>query len=120
VKAVAEARAEAKSKQRTIQPGTLIAAEWVILVTSLDPAEYATDKVLELYRLRWRIEIAFKRMKSLAGLKGPPGECPQLAKAWVLCHLIAVLLTEAHLAAFGDSPRRAAAHAPIYGALSAC
>jgi hypothetical protein len=120
VKAVAEARAEAKSKQRTIQPGTLIAAEWVILVTSLDPAECATDKVLELYRLRWRIEIAFKRMKSLAGLAGPPGECPEVAKAWVLCHLIAVLLTEAHLAAFGDSPRRAAAHAPTCGALTAC
>jgi hypothetical protein len=119
-KAVREARAEAKSKQRTIKPGTLIAAEWVILVTSLDPAEHAADKVLELYRLRWRIEIAFKRMKSLAGLKGPPGECPEVAKAWVLCHLIAALLTEAHLAAFGDSPRWAAAHAPICGALTAC
>ncbi len=117
VKAVREARAEAKSKQRTIKPGTLIAAEWVILITSLDPAEYTTPKVLELYRLRWRIEIAFKRMKSLVGLKGPPGECPEVAKAWVLCHLIAALLTEAHLAAFGDSPRRAAAHAPSSGAL---
>lgn len=120
VKAVAEAKAEAKSKQRTIKPGTLIAAEWAILVTSLDRAEYATDKVLELYRLRWRIEIAFKRMKSLAGLRGPPGECPEVAKAWVLCHLIAVLLTEAQLAAFGDSPRRAAARVPTCGALSAC
>jgi len=108
VKAVAEARAEARSKQRAIKPGTLIAAEWVILVTSLDRAEYATDKVLELYRLRWRIEIAFKRMKSLAGLAGPPGECPEVAKAWVLCHLIAVLLTEAQLAAFGVSPHWAA------------
>ena len=120
VKAVAEARAEARSKQRTIRPGTLIAAEWVIMVTSLDPCEYATARVLELYRLRWRIEIAFKRMKSLIGLKGPPGECPAVAKAWVLCHLIAALLTEAHLAAFGDSPRRAAAHAPTCGALPAC
>ncbi len=120
VKAVREARAEAKSKQRTIKPGTLIAAEWVILITSLDPAEYTTPKVLELYRLRWRIEIAFKRMKSLVGLKGPPGECPEVAKAWVLCHLIAALLTEAHLAAFGDSPRRAAAHAPSSGAFTAC
>jgi Transposase DDE domain len=119
-KAVREARAEAKSKQRTIQPGTLVAAEWVILATSLDPATHATAKVLELYRLRWRIEIAFKRMKSLAGLAGPPGECPAVAKAWVLCHLIAALLTEAHLAAFGDSPRRAAVHAPTYGALTAC
>jgi hypothetical protein len=120
VKAVAEARAEARSKQRTIQPGTLIAAEWVILLTSLDRADHTSDEVLELYRLRWRIEIAFKRMKSLAKLEGPPGQCPEVAKAWVLCHLIAVLLTEAQLAAFGDSPRRAAAHAPTCGALTAC
>lgn len=119
VEAVAEARAEARSKQRTIQPGTLIAAEWVILVTSLDRAEHATEAVLELYRLRWRIEIAFKRTKSLGKLAGPPGECPKVAKAWVLCHLIAALLTEAQLAAFGDSPRRAAAHAPTCGALFA-
>jgi hypothetical protein len=120
VKAVAEARAQARSKQRKLQPGTLIAAQWVLLVTSLAPADYATAKVLELYRLRWRIEIAFKRMKSLAGLEGPPGECPEVAKAWVLCHLIAVLLTEAQLAAFGDSPRRAPAHDRTCGAHSAC
>jgi Transposase DDE domain len=120
VQAVVDARAEAKRKQHKIQPGTLIAAEWVILVTSLAPAEYATEKVLELYRLRWRIEIAFKRMKSLAGLAGPPGECPLVAKAWVLCHLIVSLLAEAHLAAFGDSPRRAPALDETCGAPTAC
>ena len=84
--AVRKARDGAKSKQRNIHPNTVIAAEWVILVTSLDWSEFA---VLELYHLRWRIEIAFKRMKSLAGLAGPPGECPEVAKVWVLCHLIA-------------------------------
>ena len=120
VKAVAEARAEARSKQRVIQPGTLIGAEWVILVTSLCPIDYPTDQVLDLYRLRWRIEIAFKRLKSLVGLAGPPGECPEVAKAWVLSHLIAVLLTEAQLAAFGDSPRSGLVHAPTCGAPSVC
>jgi hypothetical protein len=120
VEAVRKARDEAKSKQRAIHPNTVIAAEWVIIVTSLDKSEFATETVLELYRLRWRIEIAFKRMKSLAGLAGPPGECPAVAKAWVLCHLIAVLLTEVHLAALGDSPRWVPAHAPTCGAPSAC
>jgi hypothetical protein len=119
-KAVIEARATAKSKQHEVHPGTLIAAQWVILVTSLAPADYATAEVLELYRLRWRIEIAFKRMKSLAGLDGPPGECPEVAKAWVLCHLIAVLLTEVQLAAFGDSPRWAPVPGQTCGVPSAC
>ena len=122
VEAVRAARQDAKSAGRQIQEGTLIAAEWTILVTSLKPEDYSTDQVLELYRLRWRIEIAFKRLKSVIGLSAPPGACPQVAKAWVLCHLIAVLLTEARLGAFGDSPRRTpqAALAPITGALSAC
>ena len=120
VQSVRAARKEAKSDGRQIQPGTLIAAEWVILVTSLSVSDFPTEKVLELYRLRWRIEIAFKRLKSIIGLQTPPGECPQTAKAWVLCHLIAVLLTEARLSAFGDSPRRASAPAQIIGASSAC
>ena len=120
VEAVRAARQEAKSAGRQIQEGTLIAAEWTILVTSLQPGDYSTDQVLELYRLRWRIEIAFKRLKSVIGLSAPPGACPQVAKAWVLCHLIAVLLTEARLSAFGDSPRRALAPAPTTGAPSAC
>ena len=120
MKAVAEARATARSKQNEIQPGTLIAAEWVIMVTSLDRKEFSTEEVLELYRLRWRIEIAFKRMKSLIRLKGPPGACPVVAKVWVLCHLIAVLLTEAQLSAIGDSPRRAPAHETACGAPAAC
>ena len=120
MKAVADARAHAKSKQHAIQPGTLVAAEWVIMVTSLKLEEFSTDEVLELYRLRWRIEIAFKRMKSLIELRPPPGKCPEVAKVWVLCHLIAVLLTEAQLSAIGDSPRRAPALAPACGAPTAC
>ena len=35
---------------------------------------FFTDDVLALYRLRWRIELAFKRLKSLIGLKAPPRE----------------------------------------------
>ena len=116
MKAVVDARAHAKSKQHAIQPGTLVAAEWVIMVTSLKPAEFSTDEVLELYRLRWRIEIAFKRMKSLIDLRPPPGKCPEVAKVWVLCHLIAVLLTEAQFSAIGDSPRRAPVLRPDCGA----
>jgi hypothetical protein len=109
MKAVVDARANAKSKQHAIQPGTLVAAEWVIMVTSLEHTEFSTDEILEIYRLRWRIEIAFKRMKSLIDLRPPPGKCPEVAKVWVLCHLIAVLLTDAQLSAIGDSPRRALA-----------
>lgn len=100
----------ARDKGRNLRPETLIAAEWVILVTSLDRHEYPLQAISDLYRLRWRIEIAFKHLKSGVGLVGPPAEDPRSAKAHILCTLLLALLTEPLIADhLGDSPRRAAA-----------
>ena len=102
--------AEARRRGNELQPGTVIAAEWLILVTSLPAAEFPATVVGDLYRLRWRIETAFKHLKSGIGLTAPPGPNPRAAKAHILSHLLASLLTEPHLRAhLGDSPRRAAA-----------
>src|SRR6266436_2219274 len=101
---------QARDKGRNLRPETLIAAEWVIIVTSLDREEYPLSAISALYRLRWRIEIAFKHLKSGVGLVGPPGEDPRSAKAHILCNLLLALLTEPLIADhLGDSPRRAAA-----------
>src|SRR5918996_1646292 len=100
----------ARDKGRNLMPETLIAAEWVILVTSLDRDEYPLSAISDLYRLRWRIEIAFKHLKSGMGLTGPPGDDPRSARAHILCHLLLALLTEPLIAEhLGDSPRREAA-----------
>jgi len=102
--------ARAREKQRVLQDGTLVAAGWVILVTSLDAAAFPTNAIGDLYRLRWRIEIAFKHLKSGAGLARPPAEDVGVAKVHILCHLLMILLTEPLLAEqLGDSPRQAAA-----------
>ena len=47
-----------------------------------------------LYRLRWQIELAFKRWKSLAGLERLPAKDPALARSWIYARLIAALLAE--------------------------
>ena len=97
-------------RARKVKCETLVAAEWVIIVTSLDRDEYPLSAISALYRLRWRIEIAFKHLKSGIGLAGPPGEDPRSAKAYILCHLLLGLLTEPLIAEhLGDSPRREAA-----------
>jgi hypothetical protein len=107
---VERARRTAKDKGKAVRPETLLAAEWVILVTSLDAPNFPAAKIGELYRLRWRIEIAFKHLKSGIGLGRPPGEDASVAKAHILCHLLMILLTEPLLADhLGDSPRREAA-----------
>jgi hypothetical protein len=104
----AKARAAAKREGYAISSGTLIAAEWVILVTSLDAKAFAATEIGELYRARWRIELAFKRLKSLIGLSAPPSEDPETAKTWILAHLLMALLIEPQTSAPEISPRWAA------------
>jgi hypothetical protein len=101
------ARQQARKGQHRLSPGTLVAAEWVILVTSLPPEDFPTADILALYRLRWRIELAFKRLKSLIGLKGPPGTDERSAKPYILAHLLFILLLEPLLDEFELSPRSA-------------
>lgn len=105
------AKAHQKVRRRASKDGeklagaTLIAAEWVILLTSLPAAEFPAAAIGELYRSRWRIEMAFKRLKSLAGLAGPPGVDASVAKTWILAHLLMILLLEPHTAVVEASPR---------------
>lgn len=97
--------AEALKKKREVLPGTLEAAKWVILVTTLRKEHFSTGDVLALYRLRWRIELAFKRLKSLIGLKSPPGEKECSARPWILAHLLILLAIEPLASELDDSPR---------------
>jgi len=99
-----KARRQAQREGYQVSDGTLIAAGWVILVTSLDIKDFPTNDVLALYRLRWRIELAFKRLKSVIGLRGPPGGDPRSAKPYILAHLLIILLLEPIVDQFEDSP----------------
>jgi len=109
-RSIAKLKHRARDKGHDLMPETLVAAEWVLIVTSLDHDEYPLPAIGALYRLRWRIEIAFKHLKSGIGLAGPPGDDSMSARAYILCHLLLGLLTEPLIAEhLGDSPRREAA-----------
>lgn len=105
--AIAQARRkahrDAQREGRKASAGTLAAAEWVILVTSLPKEEFSLEQIFSLYRMRWRIELAFKRLKSLVGLRAPPMKDPRLAKPWLLAHLLIILLVEPLVDEFGVS-----------------
>jgi hypothetical protein len=114
--AAARRKARRSAQRRSAQRGghqlskrTLEAADWVILVTSLKTKDFTTDDVLALYRLRWRIELAFKRLKSLIGLKGPPGTHERSARPHILAHLLIILLLEPFVDELEDSPHLAKA-----------
>lgn len=57
-------RENAMRKQYKISDTTVEFAKWVILATSLSE-EIGGQEILNSYRLRWQIELFFKRMKSL-------------------------------------------------------
>jgi hypothetical protein len=79
--------------RRPLQPLTVRATGYLMLVTSL-PAEVSAAEVLAAYRLRWQVELAFKRLKSLLGLGRLPAKGEALARSWLLAHLIVALLIE--------------------------
>lgn len=89
---------EATKKGRQLHARTLEAAEYVFVLTSLPGVEVTTDRVLELYRARWQIELVFKRMKSLMRLGHLPKRSDVSARAWLEGKCLTVLLIERLLA----------------------
>ena len=66
-----------------------------MLLASLSVETWPASRVLASYRLRWQVELAFKRMKSLVGLEELRAKDPKLAKAWINTALLAALLADA-------------------------
>lgn len=87
-------RREASRKQRRLDPSSLVAAAFMILGTSLPAEDYPADEVLAVYRLRWQIELAFKRLKSLLHMDRLPTHTERASRSWLTSHLIMALLCD--------------------------
>ena len=83
---------EASKKQRNVQPQTLEAAGYVIVVTTL--SEPSASAIMEFYRRRWQIELAFKRLKSLLQLGHLKKIDKDGARAWLQGKLLVACLIE--------------------------
>ena len=85
-------RRQASKKGRKLKPETLRFARYVILFTTSD--RFPAAEVLEWYRLRWQVELVFKRFKSLAKLGHLPKYDDESAEAWLYGKLLVALLVE--------------------------
>lgn len=85
---------EARRKGKEPTARTLDAARFTFLLTSVPAAEADDATMANLYRLRWQIELAFKRWKSLLGLANLRADDPDLARAYIYAKLIAALLAD--------------------------
>jgi hypothetical protein len=95
-------RREASRRGKQLDPRSLLAAAFVILATSL-PAYYPIDEIFAMYRLRWQIELAFKRLKSLLNIDRLPATSDKGARSWIYAQLIVALLTDADSQEFLES-----------------
>jgi hypothetical protein len=93
-KAMRKAIKEQKKKQRNINAETIELHRYIILVSSL-PASISDFNILELYRTRWQIEIAFKRLKSILGLGHLPKKDISSCQAWLHGKIFVALLAQA-------------------------
>ena len=84
-------RQEASRQQTEPRPLSLELAGYVLVWTNLAETTSAAE-VLTLYRQRWQIELAFKRMKSLAALGHLPKHDPESSRAWLYGKLLMALL----------------------------
>jgi len=75
-KAERTAAKKASKKTREIDPRTLKAAHFVMVFTTIPAPLLGAGAVLELYRCRWQIELAFKRLKQLLKLGRLPHQAP--------------------------------------------
>jgi hypothetical protein len=82
----------ASKKQMITRPGTLELAKYVIVFTTHSSG--STAEVLRYYRMRWQIELVFKRLKSLAQLGHVPKHDDRSSRAWLYGKLLVTLLTQ--------------------------
>jgi hypothetical protein len=87
-------RQQASRKQTALDPRSLIAAEYLVLATSLPAGEFPAAELLAVYRLRWQIELAFKRLKSLLHIGKLRTKTEAGTRCWLHAHLIVALLSD--------------------------
>jgi IS4 transposase len=84
----------ASKKGKRLDPRTLEAAHFVMVFTTLPAMLLDARGLLELYRYRWQIELAFKWLKQLLKLSRLPHQSLAIAQTWILAKLVVALLLE--------------------------
>lgn len=65
----------------------------MVVATSLD-SKFSTKQILEIYRMRWQIELVFKRFKSIFGGREFTARKEEAVKAWFYGKLLIAVICE--------------------------
>jgi hypothetical protein len=84
-----EARERARQEQgASVTAETLEAAQYVVVFTTVPLAMLNAELVLELYGLRWQVELHIKRDKSIAGLDKLPNFRKDTVYSWICAKML--------------------------------
>ncbi len=81
-----------RSKHGKVDARTLQAAGYFFVLTNLP--EISPASVLQLYQLRWQIEMKFKTLKSVLHLGSIPARTDQMFRVYVLAKILIALLID--------------------------
>jgi DDE family transposase len=84
----------ANRQQRKAGAKALKAAEFLMLITTIPRSVMSSDRVLELYRMRWQIELVFKRLKQILRIGAVPNKVSETARSWIAAKLVMAALLE--------------------------
>ncbi len=70
-------------KKRKVLPSTLESPKYVFVLATFAQEDFDTLAVLELYRIRRQVELAFKRLKSLMQAGHVPKYDVTSPRAWI-------------------------------------
>jgi hypothetical protein len=87
-------RRRASKNGEKLKAQTLVYAEYVIVFTTFPEEQFPARAVLDWYRVRWQIELVFKRFKQIAALGHLPKHDDESARAWLYGKLFIALVTE--------------------------
>jgi IS4 transposase len=94
---------KAIKKQKTPSDEALIMSNYVVVITAL-PDEISADEITRLYRLRWQVELYFKRLKSILDFGNIPLKKEESIFTWLNGKLLVSLLIEQMLSEISFSP----------------
>ena len=95
-------RKESK-KQIKISDDTKFSHRYMFVATSL-PETFTAEDILSIYRLRWQVEMVFKRYKSILGAGSVPVKTKEATEAWINGKMMLALLIEKFIGSVDFSP----------------
>lgn len=85
---------KASGRVAGVRQKTLEYTKFLIVLTSVPVKEMHASVVLEFYRARWQVELAFKRLKTLLELGQLPKKNPRSSLAWMQGKILCALIIE--------------------------